>query len=231
MPTIGSSCGSPASRSCISFGIRSVKALKTRPETTAISSSTITARRTSGGGISGKGRAAAWRGRVVRRLDAARPTPSPKQNAPARRRPRASRICCGEERGHDRRQRDAEIAEHAVDADRAPDPVARRLDQHRGADRVVDRREQPRRGQRQGERQRASMRSPPPRAQARCRRRTPPSWRCGRTAPRASPAAASRRRRARTCRSRARGSAHIRTPNSPSGRAIASTAVGRIRSE
>ncbi len=57
-PIAGSRRGSDASRSCSSFGISSVKALNTRPETTAISSNTTTARRTTARGMGGNGRAA-----------------------------------------------------------------------------------------------------------------------------------------------------------------------------
>ena len=102
----------------------------------------------------GKGPCGILASRIVRRLD--EPCRAePEADQPRHDERRAPADLLRQERGHDRRQRDAEIAEHAVDADRAPDPVARRLDQHRGADRMVDRREQPGRRKRQGERQRA----------------------------------------------------------------------------
>ncbi len=53
-PASGSSAGLSASRSCISFGMSTVKPLNTMPEAAAISSSTTTARRTRCGGMSGK---------------------------------------------------------------------------------------------------------------------------------------------------------------------------------
>ena len=55
-PISGSNAASVATRSWISFGISRVKALNTRPETTAISSSTMIARRTRAGGMGGNGR-------------------------------------------------------------------------------------------------------------------------------------------------------------------------------
>ena len=60
-PISGSRLGSEARRSSISFGSSSVKALNTRPDTVAISSSTVTARRTRWRGMAGKGRAEALR--------------------------------------------------------------------------------------------------------------------------------------------------------------------------
>jgi hypothetical protein len=54
VPTIGRSCGLLARRSCMSLGNSSVNELNTRPDTTAMSSKTITARLTSAEGISGK---------------------------------------------------------------------------------------------------------------------------------------------------------------------------------
>jgi hypothetical protein len=55
---------------------------------------------------------------------------------------RAPADLVGKEGGDNRRQRHAQVAEYAVDADDPAGPVAGGLHQHRGADRVVDRGEQ-----------------------------------------------------------------------------------------
>ncbi len=152
-PTSGSSVAFPASRSCISFGSNKVKALNTRPDDIAISISTTTARRTRWRGIGGKGR------RLTCVLAGASGRAHPRQPGGSAEQPRGNEGSApsdrvGQEGGHDRRQCDAQIAEHAVYADRAARFVARGLHQHRRADRVVDRGEPAGAGERHGQHRR-----------------------------------------------------------------------------
>ena len=117
--------------------------MKTRPETAAISSSTTTARRTRCAGCQGRASA----GPPHRRVGAPAPAGTARRErcrpAPAAGRRQRQPSLAGQQRGHHRGQCHAQIAEDAIDADRAAGPGAGGLHQHRRADRVVDRGERP----------------------------------------------------------------------------------------
>ena len=181
-PTTGSRSGEPASRSSISFGSSRVKALNTRPETAAMRQqhhhgAAHDGRRDDREGLGA--RPPPWPRR--RRARAARAGPTSMQTTPGSTKAQCQPSRAATQRRHHRRQRHAEIAEGAVDADRAADAAGRgggRLHQHGGADRVVDggeaRPSPPAPG-------RGSAASPPARPapwRRRCRGRRPPSSPC-----------------------------------------------------
>ena len=129
MPASHSSDGLSASRSCMSFGIRTVKVLNTRPETAAISSSTTIARRTSARGSAGT-RLRAPRADGVR----GRAQPGEAERAEQHRWHQEARAPAEphrQEGGDHRGERDADVAKDAVQPERrpgrspAPPPAAR----------------------------------------------------------------------------------------------------------
>ena len=117
MPASQTSEGSSASRSCISLGIRREKALNTRPETAAISSSTMTARRTRWRGMAGNGMPAARRWWSVEGMRS-QARPSATQREPGHDKCPAPAELAGEQGGDHRGGRHADIAEHPVQPER-----------------------------------------------------------------------------------------------------------------